>query len=89
MADVVPFPVETLEVVDYTEDAQAKVFVDLEEGNLRYVSEIDQWYRYNGCYWEPIDRLVVIEDVRWMNRGTAAQLSHFRITQKPENSPKH
>src|SRR5262249_48605700 len=76
MSNVPPFStteVEKPEAVKLTEDAQAKAFVDIQNDNLRYVEEIDQWYVHNSdtnC-WEGISRLVVIESARLMNRGTA------------------
>ena len=59
------------EAVMFTEDSQAKAFVDIHEDNLRYVEENDQWYAHNGNYWEEISKLVVTEQARIMNRGTA------------------
>src|SRR5215467_6777707 len=66
--------VEQPEAVQFTEDAQGKAFVDNHDGNLRYVNENDQWYNYNGIYWEAINTLKVIEAARLMNRGTAIAL---------------
>ena len=62
---------ENPEVVKYTEDAEAKAFVDIQNGNLRYVEENDQWYDHNGNYWEEISKLTIIEAARVMNRETA------------------
>jgi putative DNA primase/helicase len=62
---------EEPKVVMFTEESQAKAFVDNFDGNLRYVEENDQWYFHNGNYWEEISRLVVTEQARLMNRGTA------------------
>ena len=66
--------VEQPEAVQFTEDAQGKALVDNHDGNLRYVNENDQWYSYNGIYWEAINTLKVIEAARLMNRGTALTL---------------
>ena len=66
--------VEQPEAVQFTEDAQGKAFVDNHDGNLRYVDENDQWYSYNGIYWEAINTLKVIQSARLMNRGTAIAL---------------
>lgn len=60
--------------VKYTEDFQAKAFVDIQNGNLRYVEENDRWYIYNDYYWEEISKLTVIKSARLMNRGTALNL---------------
>ena len=68
-------PVEKLDTVPLTEDAQAKAFVDSHDGNLKYVEENDQWYRHNGVYWEEISRLSIIDRARLMNRGTAITLN--------------
>src|SRR6266478_7097508 len=65
---------ERPETVMFTEDSQAKAFVDNQDDNLRYVEENDQWYIHNGIYWEEISRLVVTEKARLMNRGTAIAL---------------
>src|SRR5262249_47365082 len=62
---------ERPEAVMFTEDSQAKAFVDIQDGNLRYVEENDQWYIHNGNYWAEVSTLVVTEQVRLMNRGTA------------------
>jgi putative DNA primase/helicase len=62
---------ENQEVVKYTEDAEAKAFVDIQNGNLRYVEKNDQWYGHNGNYWEEISKLSIIEAARQMNRETA------------------
>src|SRR5215831_5845421 len=63
------------EAVEFTEDAQGKAFVDNHDGNIRYVNENDQWYSYNGIYWEAINTLKVIQAARLMNRGTAIALN--------------
>jgi putative DNA primase/helicase len=67
--------IERPEAVQFTEDAQGKAFVDNHDGNLRYVNENNQWYSYNGIYWEAINTLKVIEAARLMNRGTAIALN--------------
>jgi hypothetical protein len=50
--------VEKLVPVKLSEDAQAKIFVDIQNDTLRYVEENDQWYMYNDYYWEEISKLV-------------------------------
>lgn len=95
--NVVPFSttkVEKLEVVKLTEDAQAKAFVDIHNGDMKYVEENGQWYIHNGSYWEEISSLVITEQARLMNRGTAImvdkspglqkQLSSLRFAQQVE-----
>ena len=62
---------EKPEAVKYSEDAQAKVFVEMQNGNLKYVEENDRWYNYNDYYWEELSRLTVFEAARLMNRQTA------------------
>jgi putative DNA primase/helicase len=75
---------EKVDAVKFTEDAQAKIFVDAQNGDMKYVSENDQWYFYNGIYWEAVNKLEVIESARQMNRGTAHLLNNKdqRIRQK-------
>jgi putative DNA primase/helicase len=66
---------ETVDVVKLTEDAQGKAFVDIQQGNMRYVEENDQWYYHNSIYWEPISKLSIIETARQMNRKAAVSLN--------------
>jgi putative DNA primase/helicase len=76
--------IEHPKAVKLTEDAQAKAFVDVHDDNLRYVEEIDQWYRHNSnnnC-WEGISRLAIIEAARLMNRGTAIALDQEPLRKK-------
>jgi len=76
--------IEHPDAVKLTEDAQAKAFVDVHDDNLRYVEEIDQWYRHNSdnnC-WEQISRLSIIEAARLMNRGTAVALDQEALKKK-------
>jgi hypothetical protein len=68
------------EGVKFTEDFQAKAFVDLQDDNIRYVEENDRWYKHNSVYWEEMSRLDVIELVRLMNRGTRAYARVGRLT---------
>ena len=75
--NVIPFSTEKVEkpeAVKFTEDAQAKAFVDIQNGNAKYVQKFDQWYYHNGNYWEDVSKLEVIEEARLMNRGTAITL---------------
>jgi putative DNA primase/helicase len=90
---------EKPEAVKYSEDAQAKVFVDIQNGDLKYVEENDRWYHYNGFYWEELSRLAVFEAARLMNRDTALtiekeaklkkQISSRRFTQQVEAFARH
>jgi putative DNA primase/helicase len=78
MVEVIPFSTEKVEnpgPVKLTHDAQAKAFVDMQDGNLHYVAENDLWIIHNGYYWEPIPELSIIEGVRLLNRGTALMLN--------------
>jgi putative DNA primase/helicase len=74
--------VEKPEVVLYTEDAQAKKFVDLQNDNLRYVEELDQWFLWNGHYWQAISKLDVIETIRHVNRVDALDFQGQRTLRK-------
>ena len=90
---------EKPEAVKYSEDAQAKVFVEMQNGNLKYVEENDRWYNYNDYYWEELSRLTVFEAARLMNRQTALtipkeaklkkQISSRRFTQQVEAFARH
>jgi hypothetical protein len=66
---------EKPEAVKFTEDAQAKAFVDIQNGTMRYVKENEQWFIHNGNYWEEVYQLSVIEAARPMNRGTAIAIN--------------
>ena len=85
--NVIPFSTsktEKPEVVKLTEDAQAKAFVDIQHGDLKYVEENDQWYLHNtenGC-WERISTLSVTEAARLMNRGTAIAIDGNAMLKK-------
>ena len=75
--NVVPFSTSKTEkpgAVKFTEDFQAKAFVDIQNGNLKYVEAIYQWYIHNGNYWEDLSKLTVIKSAQLMNRGTALNL---------------
>ena len=72
---VIPFEPTQAEpkpdTIAYTELSQAKKFVDLSNDTLRYVDKIDQWFRWNGYYWKVLSKLIVIENIRQMNRQDA------------------
>jgi putative DNA primase/helicase len=85
-ADFSTSKTEMPEGVKFTEDFQAKAFVDLQDDNIRYVEENDQWYKYNGIYWEEISRLEMIESARLMNRGTALAVNKSPVLQRQLSS---
>jgi putative DNA primase/helicase len=68
---VPPVEPQEPEAIAYTELAQAKKFIDMSDDTLRYVEELDRWFRWNGRYWENISKLVIVEDIRQMNRQDA------------------
>jgi putative DNA primase/helicase len=77
MAEIYEFSTvkpEKQEPVKFTEDSQAKIFIDRAGDALRYVHELDQWYIHNGDYWQEVSKLAVIEQVRLLNRETALEV---------------
>lgn len=65
---------EELMPVKFTEDSQAKSFVDIQDGNRKYVEKLDSWFTYNGNYWEETSKLIVVEEARQLNRETATHI---------------
>jgi hypothetical protein len=74
--------VEKPEVVLYTEDAQAKKFIDIQNDIARYVEEPDQWLHWNDAYWQNTSKLEVTETIRCMNRQDALDFQGQKTLRK-------
>jgi putative DNA primase/helicase len=76
----------TIDAIKFTEDAQAKAFVDSWVGDMKYVAENDQWYFFNGVFWEQVNKLKVIESARQLNRSTAHLMNNKEQKKKQQLS---